>query len=217
MRPRPCRSGFTIVELLVVIAIIGVLVGLLLPAVQIARESARRSSCMNNLKQLGVGLHNFHDAKKTFPQLQFDNCAGITCSDSVNTWMKGGFQSLLPYIDYNDVYQPLYSGGTPGGGASYSKWAYPSYQKTIEVYLCPSDFFPRGAGESPPRGTRNYVMCNGDRNSVWNNDIRRGAFIWNNQTVSSPPKAIQMKEITDGLSKTLVLSERGIGADNGNS
>ena len=211
------RDAFTLVELLVVIAIIGTLVGLLLPAVQVARESARRSSCMNNLKQLGVGLQNHHDAKKEFPRLQFDNCAGVSCTDTTNTWMKGGFVSLLPYIEANDTYQQLYNSTTPGGGASYSKWAYPSFQRTIDPYLCPSDFFPRGAGESPPRGTRNYVMCQGDRCSGWSNDIKRAAFIWNNGAVSAPPKAIQMKDITDGLSKTLVLSERCIGGDSSNS
>ena len=211
------RDAFTLVELLVVIAIIGTLVGLLLPAVQVARESARRSSCMNNLKQLGVGLQNHHDAKKEFPRLQFDNCAGVSCTDTTNTWMKGGFVSLLPYIEANDTYQQLYNSTTPGGGASYSKWAYPSFQRTIDPYLCPSDFFPRGAGESPPRGTRNYVMCQGDRCSGWSNDIKRAAFIWNSGAASAPPKATQMKDITDGLSKTLVLSERCIGGDSSNS
>ena len=160
---------------------------------------------------------NFHDAKKEFPRLQFDNCAGVSCADSVNTWMKGGFVSLLPYVEAGDLYQQLYNSATPGGGASYSKWAYPAFQKTINPYLCPSDSFPRGAGESPPRGTRNYVMCNGDRCSGWGNDIRRGAFIWNSGAVSAPPRATQIKDITDGLSKTLVLSERAIGGDNTNS
>ena len=209
------RDAFTLVELLVVIAIIGTLVGLLLPAVQVARESARRSSCMNNLKQLGLGMQNYHDAQKAFPRLQFDNCASpAVCTDSVNTWMKGGFVSLLPYVEQNDVYQRLYSGGTPGGGASYSKWAYPSYQLTFDTYVCPSDPFPRGANESPPRGTRNYVMSQGDRCSGWGGDIRRGVFIWN---WSAPPAPTTMKQITDGLSKTLLLSERAIGADSGNS
>jgi prepilin-type N-terminal cleavage/methylation domain-containing protein len=67
-RSRNRRTGFTLVELLVVIAIIGTLVGLLLPAVQAARESARRSSCQNNLKQIGVALHNYHDATRGFPK-----------------------------------------------------------------------------------------------------------------------------------------------------
>jgi prepilin-type N-terminal cleavage/methylation domain-containing protein len=208
------RDAFTLVELLVVIAIIGTLVGLLLPAVQAARETARRSNCMNNMKQLGIGLQNHHDAQKAFPRLQFDNCAPpAVCSDTVNTWMKGGFVSLLPYIEQNDTYQQLYASSTPGGGASYSKWAYPAFQRTIEPYVCPSDFFPRGAGESPPRGTRNYVMCQGDRCSGWSADIRRGAFLWG----ANASKATQIKDITDGLSKTLVLSERAIGADNSNS
>jgi len=199
-----------------VIAIIGVLVGLLLPAVQAVREAARRSSCTNNLKQLGLGMHNHHDVRKAFPRLQFDNCAPpAVCADTINTWMKGGFVSLLPFIEQNDTYQRLYSGPTPGGGAAYSKWAYPSFQLTIGPYVCPADPFPRGAGESPPRGTRNYVMCQGDRCSGWSEDLRRGIFIWGNWTF--PPKPTTMKDITDGLSKTLLLSERAIGADSGNS
>lgn len=74
-----------------------------------------------------------------------------------------------------------------------------------------------GAAESPPRGTRNYVMCNGDRGGQWGNDIRRGVFIWNNSTPSSPPRATRLNDITDGLSKTLVLSERAVGPNNSNS
>jgi len=216
------RDAFTLVELLVVIAIIGTLVGLLLPAVQSAREAARLSSCMNNLKQLGVGLHNHHDAKQEFPKLQFDNCAGGLCGASppANTWTKGGFVSLLPYVEANDLYQQLYSGSAPGGGAAYANNVYPAFQKTIPAFRCPSDSFPWGAGENPPRGTRNYAMCNGDVAPSGAN-LRRAAFIWDGSSMAglttAVPRPTRMKEFTDGLSKTLVLSERAVGANTSNS
>src|SRR5277367_825024 len=104
---RALRGGFTLVELLVVIAIIGVLVALLLPAIQAAREAARRSSCGNNLKQLGLALQNYHDARKTFP-CQFigsiNNPTGTTwsgqpCTPLGPTWVV----AILPFIEAGNV------------------------------------------------------------------------------------------------------------------
>jgi len=99
------RRGFTLVELLVVIAIIGVLVALLLPAVQAAREAARRMSCSNNLKQIGLALHNYHDSFKRFPP------AGINygwCQSPANDGRKlfnsNGLMMLLPFVEQNALY-----------------------------------------------------------------------------------------------------------------
>src|SRR5436309_11558421 len=89
------RPAFTLVELLVVIAIIGVLVALLLPAVQMARESARRSSCQNNLRQLGLGLHQFHDANSGFPP------ARISANATSCSWPP----FILPYIEQNALFE----------------------------------------------------------------------------------------------------------------
>ena len=90
-RPK-MTSGFTLVELLVVIAIIGVLVALLLPAVQAAREAARRSQCVNKLKQLSLGLHNFHDANKKFP-------SGAYCTTTIRDYnCQNWFGRLLPFV-----------------------------------------------------------------------------------------------------------------------
>ncbi|MDB5338411.1 MAG: hypothetical protein JWN70_4030, partial [Planctomycetaceae bacterium] len=94
---RTDRSGFTLIELLVVIAIIAVLIALLLPAVQQAREAARRSQCKNNLKQLGLALHNYHDTYGVFPYAQTPCCSGG------HTWVE----MLLPFMDQAPMYNQI--------------------------------------------------------------------------------------------------------------
>ena len=112
MRVTSCRrSAFTLVELLVVIAIIGILVGLLLPAVQAAREAARRMSCQNNLKQLALGLHNYHDTHKKFPRgVQYN---GYTNMNTVPMWGLGAnhmyswMTATLPFIEEKGLYDQI--------------------------------------------------------------------------------------------------------------
>src|SRR5512135_122792 len=103
--------GFTLIELLVVIAVIGILVALLLPAVQAAREAARRMQCSNNLKQIGLALHNYHDANKKFP---FGSRGG---SSWAQTGIKDGTNwrvSILPYLEQTALYSKLNFGGSFG-------------------------------------------------------------------------------------------------------
>jgi prepilin-type N-terminal cleavage/methylation domain-containing protein len=103
------RSGFTLVELLVVIAIIGILVALLLPAVQAAREAARRMSCGNNLKQIGISLHNYHDVHKVFPAALMGsgryNSAAYYSTSGTN-WVKNttGWTLLLPFLEQSSIH-----------------------------------------------------------------------------------------------------------------
>ena len=145
MRSLRTRPGFTLVELLVVIAIIGILVGLLLPAVQAAREAARRMQCSNNLKQLGLAFHNYHDTLKTFPinyatrgQLGFPN-TGPGIANSGRSWM----QMILPQIEQTNLFnritftvglEPKNSAATTPVGMNRLV-----AQTVIPTYLCPSD------------------------------------------------------------------------------
>ncbi len=101
MRPEPARSvrGFTLVELLVVIAIIGILIALLLPAVQAAREAARRSQCVNNLKQLGVALQNYHDVNNSFPPMKGGTTSSYPSTPATNYGRGSGFIALLPFME----------------------------------------------------------------------------------------------------------------------
>ena len=129
------KLGFTLVELLVVIAIIGILIALLLPAVQAAREAARRAHCTNNLKQLGVALHNYHDSFKCFPASGINrgwaNSAGYEAADKL-VLNQNGLLSLLPYIEQQPLYgsvrfefhrRPLHSQhGRTAGGRRDSQW-----------------------------------------------------------------------------------------------
>ena len=117
---RPHRRAFTLIELLVVIAIIAILIALLLPAVQQAREAARRTQCKNNLKQMGLALHNYHDTFQVFP---YGEMNGIGQSPAAGTKRnQNGLVMLLPYIEQANLYSTLDFSGSfgkySGGGSS---------------------------------------------------------------------------------------------------
>jgi prepilin-type N-terminal cleavage/methylation domain-containing protein/prepilin-type processing-associated H-X9-DG protein len=192
---RPRRTGFTLIELLVVIAIIGVLIALLLPAVQAAREAARRSQCVNNLKQLGLSLHNYHDALGSVP-----------CS-SRNWW--GQFPMLLPYMEQQSLYNAMnfmfaenVNGRTVTGGSTNGT----AQMTTISVLQCPSDTDRL----TNVQGHHNYTGNTGSTaNSLYAATIYNGPF-------ASRGSAIHFQDVVDGLSTTIAFSERvkGIGGNN---
>lgn len=193
-KSRP-RTGFTLVELLVVIAIIGVLVSLLLPAVQAAREAARRMQCSNNLKQIGIGLHNYHDSFKAIPY----RIGGIT-----NRPWVGGLMRLLPYIEQqalaDEINTALYP--EPWGG-------FVAYNAKVPGFVCPSD----GKASNSPAGqvgAKSYWFSNGDYTGWWGDPFTRGPFEASGHESGAPgwPGPQNFASITDGLSNTIAMSER---------
>lgn len=180
------RYGFTLIELLVVIAIIAILVALLLPAVQQAREAARRSSCKNNLKQFGIAMHNYHDTYRVFPPAyinQFDtnptNSADYTTALNAarTSWGWGAF--ILPYVEQGPLFDQLQVGdirikdALQSGGAQ-DQLA--NMQKPISAFRCPSDPAPDlnsakqlqdNNGTNVQVATSNYIVANSSRR--WHN------------------------------------------------
>jgi prepilin-type N-terminal cleavage/methylation domain-containing protein/prepilin-type processing-associated H-X9-DG protein len=203
----PRGRGFTLVELLVVIAIIGVLVALLLPAVQAAREAANRSSCNNNLKQIGIALHNYHDTYKVLP-------AGYI-------YMSGGGQpewgwavAILPFMEEAPLYDALGAQtlrlNQVYTGASTTPANVALLQTRIDTYRCPSDSAKAlcdninfGGSNNPRVAKSNYVACAGWSNTpnypTHNYDC--GGMFWGNSWLG-------MADCIDGLSNTLFVGER---------
>jgi prepilin-type N-terminal cleavage/methylation domain-containing protein/prepilin-type processing-associated H-X9-DG protein len=189
------RSGFTLIELLVVIAIISVLISLLLPAVQSAREAARRMSCANNLKQIGLAMHQYENANGVFPPsvvLSTNNAGAVT-------WF-GGWSAqarVLPYLEQANSY------GALNFSESYSNPVNNTVSSmTIAAFICPSEVKPEAALHgSNLIGVLNYGVNMGDW-YAWggiNGSDTKGLFTVNrSRTIAS---------VTDGLSNTLMMSE----------
>lgn len=193
------RQGFTLIELLVVIAIIAILVSLLLPAVQQAREAARRSSCKNNLKQIALALHNYHDTHQVFPPMALSMAYGYSAQAQLLPFIEqGNLQSL---IDFN---LPIQSASGSGGGAyTITSELIPVINRVVPVFVCPSDsgeVMMTADGVDWAGG--NYLLNGGSGqlqnycNSVQGTD---GLF-WNGSKLS-------FRDITDGTSHTIFSAE----------
>lgn len=213
--------GFTLVELLVVIAIIGILIALLLPAVQAAREAARRSQCTNNLKQLALAVHNYADTFNAIPPKKAGT-TGTGCVKQCNGNYGSGWMRLLPFYEQQALYemwaspQTLPSGTWPAFGPV--PWdatggdIYEIYDTQVTTLLCPSD--GAGVNKTPTAyGRNNYVFSCGDSvdhaNAVTGNNQGtnpRGMF-------SNMAGRITFASVTDGLSNTVMLSEHLIASD----
>ncbi|AMV20702.1 DUF1559 domain-containing protein [Planctomyces sp. SH-PL14] len=203
------HRGFTLIELLVVIAIIAVLVAILLPAVQQAREAARRSQCQNNLKQFGLALHNYHDNHSRFPP--FGGGRGNLSSGGQRTRLSG-VAFLLPFIDQTAVYQEI--DALTGDNPPYNNNL--PWTRVIPVLVCPSDAGqtdPNNAGNS--RGKKNYVFCAGDSHA--GNGCARPTYpiVAQSRGLFAAMTCYSIAENTDGTSNTIAMSEI-VGADAAN-
>ena len=222
MRRRYSR-GFTLIELLVVIAIIAILIALLLPAVQQAREAARRSTCKNNLKQIGIAMHNYHDTFNTLPPGYVDVRDSAICSDDSGHWTWSVF--LLPYLDQASLYNLLDPGSTLASVAAANHKT--EMQKRYPVFQCPS-------GNSPERHTYNgYAISDDPAQSTTagsgtnvhmsvTNYIVANNIIAHRQHRATDPKngstgavgafyrdsRVNFSDILDGTSNTILAGER---------
>ncbi|MEW4561231.1 DUF1559 domain-containing protein [Bremerella sp. JC770] len=209
------RAGFTLVELLVVIAIIGVLIALLLPAVQQAREAARRMECSNKLKQLGIAMHNHHDTYLHFPALRDNNGGTRSTNPRGNEGRNSGLMHILPFIEQGAIYDTLSQPGTFSGTAVLAfgpirerAW-YPPYVAKIEAFVCPSNPSSPANIWSNSFGARSYAVSMGDSiNSNHNLENPRGIF---GRVDHNERSQIDMSSITDGTSNTIMMAERSFG------
>ena len=199
--------GFTLVELLVVIAIIGTLVGLLLPAVQAARESARRSTCSNNLKQITLALNVFHDGKQQFPMgVLAPSNMGSAFNQRIS-WML----QLLPFVEEAGLYSSLAPVLSPQASARFTI----ANLKSVVGYTCPSDSalgtkWTYGSDTGP---RSNYVGCFSPDAGMMSKDADYSGIYGGGKSTSDLRSLFnfnvtrRMKNVTDGLSKTVAVSE----------
>jgi prepilin-type N-terminal cleavage/methylation domain-containing protein/prepilin-type processing-associated H-X9-DG protein len=191
------RSGFTLIELLVVIAIIAVLIALLLPAVQSAREAARRIQCVNNLKQIGLALHNYQESRGVLPG-----------ADMVfNVTELSALSNVLPYLEQINVYNSI------NFGFSYQDPNNATAMMTIiNGFICPSDL----PDAIPSLGGQTNYMANMGSGIVWQASVGPNAGLAPPNGVFYGNSATTFAGITDGLSNTSFFSERVL-ADGNNS
>jgi len=218
------RSAFTLIELLVVIAIIAILIGLLLPAVQKVREAAARSTCQNNLKQIGLGMHSIHDALGNLPNSR---------RDASYTWMT----ELLPYVEQNALYNQWKLGTSP---ARFDMQVAAAREARVPIFFCPSRRTASSSriitetmdsGPDTTGSPGDYAVCLG------NSSINSGDY-WQVNTANSPPtppntgvfwvwnrmvsntadpaskKGCKFKDITDGLTNTVFVGDKHVSQSN---
>ena len=204
------RKGFTLIELLVVIAIIGILIALLVPAVQKVRAAAARTQCQNNLKQIGLALHNFHDARKRFPSgimvpigtgsgmifpTSCPKCPQPPVKDHWGSWLT----YILPYMEQDNLYRQLILTGREYG---YCQGSNSPGASVVPTYICPADHVPQE--------TIQYGIYFFGVNSYFGN---AGTFAWPVSSASFNGvlyynSSVRITDITDGTSNTLLAGER---------
>ena len=215
------RRAFTLIELLVVIAIIAILIALLLPAVQQAREAARRTTCRNNMKQIGLALHNYHDVHGVFPPGMVGVATAGTAIGQPRWRSNPDFPDnqigpgtfILPYLDQAPLYNRISARLFGAGGAAPGPWhldtgagsANELARTILPAFMCPSD--PMGGHNTDMNsfGKSNYLPCSGSGGHANHpyTTTANGLFYLNSR--------IGIRDITDGTSNTIAYGERGTG------
>jgi len=228
--------GFTLIELLVVIAIIAILIALLLPAVQQAREAARRSTCKNNLKQIGVALHNYHESHSTLPYATA-NPGGCTMPGTPAPTVTNhtGYIQLLPFMDQSPLYNQLNLsaasgefnsiGGTlagGGAGAAISSGNAALAENIIPSLLCPSD---AGGSVLPYASTSYGSGTSGSARTSYGFSVSighdtGGCNLWSSESQTSRTmfglnSNCKFRDITDGTSNSVAVCETALDFDDG--
>jgi prepilin-type N-terminal cleavage/methylation domain-containing protein/prepilin-type processing-associated H-X9-DG protein len=232
------RSAFTLVELLVVIAIIGILIALLLPAVQAARESARRTQCTNNLKQFGLALHNYVTSNRRFPCAQFNQILDVATSPEHTAWQTAHpgappippayynwnfIAFMLPYMELDNMAEQIDTDLPPNNNGP-SQWELANWQAVRSTrptfFICPSDpnafVSPTdqnqiGISHCSYRANRGRYAVNGVNNDGFFQLENNMRFAWRKDKTKW---GILPNEVLDGLSNTAAMSERAIGDQN---
>jgi prepilin-type N-terminal cleavage/methylation domain-containing protein/prepilin-type processing-associated H-X9-DG protein len=190
--PGDARRAFTLIEILVVLAIIAMLIGLLLPAVQRVREAASRGKCLNNLKQIGLALHQYHDNNRAFP-------IGHSPSQPGERFPLMGWNArILPYIEQDALWRQAQADYARRPKNPFGSPAHAGFGTPVRLYSCPSDGRAETAQDTHDdlrAALTNYVGIVGT-----NSDLADGAMIGG--------RAISLAEITDGASTTLLVGER---------
>ncbi|MDV6029097.1 MAG: DUF1559 domain-containing protein [Phycisphaera sp. RhM] len=236
MNQRTKPSGMTLIELLVVIAVIGVLVGLMLPTVRTSREAARRMSCSNNIKQVGLAFHNYHSANEQLPMQMggtFDpsSDSGGTSAPGNNRYRLSALVGLLPFLEQQNTWQAIADAESGSNNTSYAPmgpapWTrgFHPWQTEFSVFRCPSD---PGLG-MPAHGRINLAVCLGDATAAintgatrWSEDAQAWVTDRSDEVAASgrgvfvPRQVTRWRDIHDGLSNTILAGEISTDLDDG--
>jgi prepilin-type N-terminal cleavage/methylation domain-containing protein/prepilin-type processing-associated H-X9-DG protein len=214
------RRGFTLIELLVVIAIIAVLIALLLPAVQAAREAGRRAGCVNNMKQYGLALHNYHSIHNSFPlgaSLNYDTFSGNTGIYIAKQSLSCAAQ-LLPQFGEAALYSALnFNFGLEEGNVQCYFINSTAANALVKEFVCPSDPLGGNSPFSQSHDTNNYFVCVGTSTNQTNSNTSTPSFAALGVTTSGifgMQYNVGMQAITDGSSNTIAVGEAVVNGSN---